>query len=307
MSLKDFLSSIVPHFERNRILEDIDSLCDDLSTTLIPSYKAAAKLFSGRKFTSDAGKSMEAMFHVRFPKERNINHVSFTLANLDSLLETLKLIESNIDKYFDRDVTRDALTYKRAAVLQFLSVARFYNDYAGRHLLRLVANEDAAFKASNGANGVEFTNDSGLLPADKKFFQANLENFLHASQIVAIGGDQIMERLNQMQDLQIVLDRINTVTATLGVENVDPLRLGFMGPNATSSPIYKIRAAIANYQVATNNRNKELSKLLQLRLFALKDAYEFKNDPKLQREIEYNEERLHRLNQSVAEFEEQYA
>lgn len=298
MSLKDFLSSLVPHFERNRILEDIDSLSSDLGTILIPSYESAAKLFRGRKFASQAGKVTEAMFHVRFPQERNNTHVVFIHQNLINLKETLEKIEEMIDQLFDRDVTRDSLTYKKAAVLQFLSVARFYNDYAGRHLLRLVAGEDAAHK--------QLPEDTQLLPVDVRYFNENLENFLHASQVVVLGPMQIMERLTQMQDLQIVIDRINSVSATLGVENVDPLRLGFMGPNATSSPIYKARAWLANYQVANNNRNKELAKLLQLRLFALRDAYNSKSDPKLQKEIDYNQERLDRLNESVAEFEERY-
>lgn len=298
MSLKAFLSTMVPHFERNRILEDIDSLSVDLRDSLIPSYESAAKLFRGRKFASMAGKTTEAMFHVRFPQERNNNHVAFICQNLINLQETLGQIEEVVGQLFDRDVTKDSLTYKKAAILQFLSVARFYNDYAGRHLLRLVAGEDAVHKQQ--------PDDTQLLPIEKKFFTENLENFLHASQVVALGSVQIMDRLTQMQDLQIVLDRINSVSATLGVENVDPLRLGFMGPNATSSPIYKIRSAIANYQVANNNRNKELAKLLQLRLFALKDAYSEKSDPKLQKEIDYNQERLDRLNESVAEFEERY-
>jgi len=298
MSLKSFLSSLVPHFERNRIIEDIDSLATDLESNLLPSYDAAVKLFAGKKFASNAGRHLEAMFHLRYPQERNKTHVAFVADTLLNLTETLKMIERLVPEIFARDVTKDSLTYKKAAVLQLLSVIRFYQDYAGRHLLRLLTNEDAALKNQD--------EDVNLLPIDKKFFDENLETFLQAGHVVGLKAEQIAERLGQMQDLQIVVDKINTIQATLGAEQVDPLKLGFMGPSATNGFIYKIRAGIANYQVSCHQRNKELAKALQLRLFALKDAQAGKNDPRTQQAIEYNESRLQRIRTDIAEFEERY-
>ncbi len=299
MNIKTFLSSLVPHFERNRIIEDIDSLATDLESNLGPSYGAASKMLAGRKFASTAGKTMEAMFQHRFRDVRAANHVGYIMSILPNILESLKMFERLVPEIFARDVTKDSLTYKKAAVLQYLAVVRFFNDYAGRHLLRLLAGEDAAIK-----NQPE---DADLLPIDKKFLQENLETFLQALNVLALKPEVIADRLGQMQDIQIVVDKINMITSTMGVENVDPLKLGFMGPSASSSPIYKIRSAIANYQVANHQRNKELAKALQLRLFALKDAQAGKNDPKLQQQIEYNTARLNRLNEDLAAFEERYA
>ncbi len=298
MNIKSFLSSLVPHFERNRIIEDIDSLASDVESNLAPSYNAAGKLIASRKFGSTAGKTMEAMFRHRFRNERALNHIAFIAGLLPQLLESLKLIERMVPELFNRDVTKDSLTYKKAAVLQYLAVVRFFNDYAGRHLLRVLAGEDAATKGQ--------PEDTDLLPIDKKFFQENLETFLQALNVLALSPDQIAERLGQMQDIQIVADKIGMISSTMGVENVDPLKLGFMGPSASSSPIYKIRSAIATYQVANHQRNKELSKTLQLRLFALKDAYAGRSDPKLQEQIEYNTARLARLQEDMAAFEERY-
>lgn len=299
MSLKTFLSSLVPHFERNRIIEDIDSLATDIESNLIPSYSAANNLFRGRKFTSQAGKGLEAMFRLRNPQERNMTHLHYIGLTLTNMLDTLKMLERLVPEIFARDVTKDSLTYKKAAVLQLLSVVRFFNDFAGRHLLRLLAAEDAVAKGQ--------VEDADMLPVDKKFFNENLETFLQSGHVVALKPEVIAQRLGQMQDLQIVVDKINTVVASLGQENVDPLKLGFMGPHATNSPIYKVRTALANYQVACHNQNKETAKGLQLRLFSLKDALSGKNDPKLQQQIEYNTDRLQRLREEIANFEERYS
>ena len=51
MSLKSFLSSLVPSFERTRIIEDIDSLATDNRDNLAPAYEQAAKLLTQARAT----------------------------------------------------------------------------------------------------------------------------------------------------------------------------------------------------------------------------------------------------------------
>lgn len=310
MSLKSFLSSLLPHFERSRVIEDIDSLATDNRDNLVPAYSNAAGHFRGGKFASTVGKQVEGMFHLRFPQERQTNHVSFIAATLSNTANVLQGVEAIVLELFARDVTKDSLTYKKAALLQYLSLVRFAQDYAGRYLLRLLTAEAAAGKSTGlapvGSSASGADEDEGLLPIDKRYFQENLETFLQALHVLSITPAQFAERLGQMQDLQIVVDKINTIQATLGPENVDPLKLGFIAPSATNSPIYKLRSAIAGWQVANHNRNKELAKALQLRLYALKDASHGKTDPRLQQQIEYNEARLKRLQEDMANFEERY-
>ncbi len=298
MSLKSFLSSLLPHFERSRVIEDIDSLVTDNRDNLSPAYTQAAPYFRGGKFASAIGKQVEGMFHLRFPQERQTTHVAYIDETLKNTLSVLQGVEAIVLELFSRDVTKDSLTYKKAALLQYLSRVRIAQDYAGRYLLRLLTAENAA--------GKQLDENVDLLPVDKKYFQENLETFLQALHVLSISPKQFAERLGQMQDLQIVVDKINTIQATLGPENVDPLKLGFIAPSATNSPIYKLRSAIANWQVANHARNKEMSKALQLRLYALKDAQSGKNDPRLQQQIEYNEARLRRLQEDMANFEERY-
>lgn len=297
MSLKMFLSSLLPSFERARILEDIDSLSSDIGNNLSPAYSSAAQITKAHKFKSQVGQSTESMFHLRFPQERQTNHVAYIAGVLGNTEAVLKVADGMVSEVFARDVTKDALTYKKAALLQYLSVVRFVNDFAGRHLLRLLAAEDAATKGQPEEAG---------LPVDQRFFKENLEPFLHALKVLDLRPREFSDRLAKMQDLQIVADKISTIASTLGPENVDPLRMGFIGPNATSSLIYKLRTGLANYQVATHNQNKELSKALQLRLYALKDAHSGKSDPKLQQQIEYTEARLARLREEMSGFEEKY-
>ncbi|QVD49177.1 hypothetical protein LUCX_107 [Xanthomonas phage vB_XciM_LucasX] len=302
MSIKSFLQSLVPHFERNRIIEDIDGLAVDLESSLIPSYEAANKLFAGKKFASKPGTEMQSLFKIRHPQERGVSFISFTLSTLKNLLETLKMIERLVQEIFARDVTKDGLTFKKVAVLQFLTAARFYCDYAGRYLLRVIEAETLAQKAGDTSGRLDAT----LLPVDLKFFNEGFEAWLQAAHLMAMPTAELAEKLGNMQDLQVVADRISVITATVGVDQVDPLKLGFLGAAATSSPVYLLRSAFARWQVAAHTMRKEEAKMVQLKLFQLKDAYAGRNDPKIQEQIEYNEGRLARLREELANFEERY-
>lgn len=299
MSLKTFISSLVPHFERSRVIEDIDSLSNHIEKDLLPNYGIATQQLRGKKFASNPVKAMEALYDLRNPRDRGISHLQYisrVLANAKRLLEAL---EAQIPELFARDITKDALTYKRAAVLQLLAVIRFYSDYAASYLHRAVSAEAAVLKGGVG--------DEGLDPIDRKFLDEQLESFFQAGHLLDQKVDGLIERLGSMEDIQIVSDKINFVATTMGQDVVDPLRLGFMGVTATASPVYKFRSMVANWQDATYKRNVELAKATQLRLYALRDAKAGKNDPLLEQKIGHLEGRLGRLRQDVADYEARYA
>lgn len=299
MSLKSFLSSLVPHFERSRVVEDIDSLTGHIEKDLLPNYAIALQQLRGKKFASNPVRSMEALYDLRNPRDRGISHLQYITRVLTNSKRLLEALEEQIPELFARDVTKDALTYKRAAVLQLLAVVRFYTDYAAAYLHRAVMAEAAVLK------GTEV--DADLNPVDRKFLDEQLESFLQAGHLLDQKVETVIERLGAMEDIQVVSDKINFVATTMGQDVVDPLRLGLMGITATASPVYKIRSMLANWQDAAYKRNVELAKATQLRLYALKDARAGKNDPLLEQKINVLEGRLSRLRQDVADYEARYA
>lgn len=242
MSIKSFLSSLVPHFERSRINEDIDSLVTDLTKNQIPNYKAAVTNFRGHKWLSPKGKAMESIFHLRNPRLRNLNHIQYTFNVLENTVKILDGIEQIVPELFARDVTKDGLTYKKAAVLQLLSVIRFYNNYSGLYLSRLLNAETAH------ALGKMEDEDSGLPPVDRQYLDENMETYYQVGHILIQQAQDLLDRLGKMEDIQIVNDKINFVASTMGNDAVDPLKLGFMGKTATSSPVYVIRSRIGRYR-----------------------------------------------------------
>lgn len=294
-SLKTFFQKLLPSFDRSRVIEDIDSMATNIESNLAPNYKAAAQLLRNKQPASKWGRVVEVAFHYRNKNNRGQNYVGYFNEVLPRIAETLKMLERLVPEIFARDVTKESLTYKRAAVLQFLGLTRFVLDYAGVNLRVLLADE-AAF-ALNGAEAAE-----DVAKADRAYLSDNLETFMHALSIVGQQTVTIAENLGTMQDLQLIVDKINVIAQTAGPENVDPLRMNFLGWQATSSPVYILMSAWAGYQDKNHKRQIEESKALQLRLMALKEAYAQKQSPAMQSRIQYTEDRLQRVMGELDEY-----
>lgn len=294
-SLKTYLQKLLPQFERSRVIEDIDSLSTNIESNLAPNYKAAAQALRGKQLASKWARGVDAAFHYRNKDYRNQNFVAYFNEVLPRVAETLKMLERLVPEIFARDITKDSLTFKRTAVLQFLGLTRFVLDYAGVNLRVVLADEAAA--ALGNAEGA-----ADIAKADRVYLNENLETFMHAMQIVGQQTLTIAENLSKMQDLQIIIDKISVVAQTVGAENVDPLRMNFLGWQASSSPLYILRSAYAGFQDKNHKRQIEECKALQLRLMALKDAYDSKQNPAMQSRIQYTEDRLNRVMSEVDEY-----
>lgn len=86
---------------------------------------------------------------------------------------------------------------------------------------------------------------------------------------------------------------------------MDPYHFGLIP--IKMNPIYHIRMAIAEWQVARYNAAIEEKRALEYRLLALKASSDGKKDAKLEEAIEYSEARLAKLNYKLATMEEDYA
>lgn len=294
-SLKTFFQKLLPSFDRSRVIEDIDSMATNIESNLAPNYKAAAQLLRGKQPGSKWARAVDVAFHYRNKNNRGQNFVGYFNEVLPRLAETLKMFERLVPEIFARDVTKDSLTYKRAAVLQFLGLARFVLDYAGVNL-RVILADEAAF----ALNGAESSDE--ISKADRAFLLDNLETFMHALSIVGQQTVTISENLGSMQDLQVIIDKVNVISQTVGTENVDPLRMNFLGWQATSSPLYILQSAVAAYQDKNHKRQIEESKALQLRLMALREALGNKQNPAMQSRIQYTEDRLQRVMGEIDEY-----
>lgn len=299
MNIMKFFSALLPNFERSRIVEDIDLLRTEVKEVILPAYKQAASTTHGKKFAATITQNFNELFGQTLPRYRTAGFIAGTHDFYQSLVDKLDIIDRMVGDLFAKDVTKESLTYRKAAILQYLSAVRFANQYASRSLLRYLAAESAM------ALGQPDQIDSQLSPGEKKWLEDNLSGYLQTLKLLALPTKDLATALATIPEITVVPERYDAVKQTVGADKLDPLRLDFISANY--NPIYFIRQLYAEYQVESYKRDKETKRALEFRLLALKQAYEGKQDAKLLQQIEYTEGRIAKISAALAEKEAQYA
>lgn len=299
MNIMKFFSALLPNFERSRIVEDIDLLRTEAKDIILPAYKQAGSLTHGKKFGAQITQNFNELFLNTLPRYRQAGFVVGTHEFYVTVVEKLDILEKLVGDLFAKDVTKESLTYRKAAILQYLSALRFVNQYAQRSLLRFLAAEQFA------ALGQPERIDTQLSPGEKKWLDDNLSGYLQALKLLALPTKDLTAALNSIPEITIVPERFDAVKQTVGADKLDPLRFDFISANY--NPIYFLRSLWAEYQVEAYKRDKETKRALEFRLLALRQAYEGHQDAKIQQQIEYTEGRIAKISAELAEKEARYA
>ncbi len=294
-----FFAGLIPSFERSRIVEDVDMLRSEVRDNLLPAFKQAASQMASKKFSSKMVADFNEVFGMTLPDYRRMGYFEGMAHFYASLIEKLDLIDRLVMELFAKDVTKETLTYRKTAILQYLSAIRFINEYSSRCLLRLLAAESLTLLGK--ADQV----DRQLAPAEIKWLEENRSAYMQALKLLAIPVKDLNAAFDTIPEITVVPERFQQVAATVGLHKLDPLQLGLI--SAQWNPIYHLRSYFAERQVEQYRRNKELKRALELRLLALREAQAGKQDARLQQQIEYTEARIARLNHEIAEMERQYA
>lgn len=292
MNIFKFVASLLPTFDRSRMSENVDRLRSDITGTLQPSLKTAEQLVGSREFVSPGAKTFSDLFHHAMPKHRS-QPVFKALAKIfNDLPAKLDMIDDLIEATFAKDVARESLTYKKAAILQYLNTMHFVVSYTSMALMRYVAAETAVL------NGHPDQVDTQWAPAQLTYLNNNLSSYMDALRVIDLPVAETRKQLESIPEITVDAEKAQIAKNTVGTVRLDPLKLNLLG--GLVNPIYTMRASIAEYQVREYKRQVEEKKQLELRLLALREAYQGKQDPKLAQHIAYSEGRLQRLNFELA-------
>lgn len=302
-SIIKFFASLLPNFERNQILEDIELLRTDAKENILPAYEAAARDMKSKGFRANVIKKFNDLFIHLFPQTRRVGFVEATLDFFAPMDQNLAVIQEYVQELFAKDVTKDALTYRKVNIIRYLETVRFVQRYASRLLLRTLAAE------TNVALGREGAVDSQLSPMELRWLVENQNAYFASVKALWHTPAQLRQVLESIPDIVVIPERAEIIRSTIGADKLDPLKFGLIsfGLDANINPIYHFRMVYAEAQVAEYKRKVEEKRTLELRLLALKEAYEGKQDAKLAQNIEYSEGRLHRLNYQIDKLTAEYA
>lgn len=297
MGIGQYVTSLLPSFDKGRVEEDLRVLKQELSETTIPPYETAVELFGRDKFESRECKTLDDLFQRRMTvMSRSYDLYVHTIHQiLVRTSETVSMLDGEADKLFGRDIAAGGLTYARANFLRLVEVSYFVSKYA-RKLLLWTYDEEATALGRDVGN--PFTK------AEKDWLYSNRDGFFTALNILGRPTKEIKGALANIPNMVVVPGEVDVAEQTVGAAKLDPFRMGIIPIKL--NPIYHIGMAIAEFQATRYKVGQEEKRALEYRLLALKDIKEGSDgDARLEQQIEYTENRIKKLNHKLAKMEEE--
>lgn len=297
MKLFNFISSLLPSFDKSNMMDDLEQIKKRLNE-LMPALESVNDNASSRKFNVDWNKGVDNDITSKVkvtPKPRG-NYYAILLAVMSRVQSNIPVIERLIDQYFNHDITKEAMTLVRSNLLQYLETMSFATDLTARILLiSMTMEEDYITKAEMPS----------YIPAELNYINTRIVDYYTALQILAGDKQDIETRIKNLPDVNISPDNIDSVSAVIGKDKMDVFGFNFIGVKL--NPIYHIRMAIAEYQTANYRLMVEQKKALELKLLRLKQLDSGKEDAAVQQKINALEARISTIASQIREMEEDYA
>lgn len=304
MKIGKFLTQLLPSFERERLLNDIEGLRqqagilqDFLEKSFVELGSQPIKSKALHEFDKRFVHAFNQQHHITLPP-KNQSFVAGSLVLVKALPSKLAIVERMATELFEIDITRETMTYRRAALVQYLSVVRFSLDFTSRQLSRMLSNE------TDARLGKEGQSEGQLNAAERKWFAASESQFLDGLRVYATPAQVVEKELNDTPDITLVADKIEIVRATVGVGKVDPLRMNLLA--GESSLFYRVGLKFAEWQAAKYKAVVEERKCIQIKLLALQQANNGQQDLRTQKLKEMYEGALIKANYQLSEMEERY-
>lgn len=291
----EFVRSLVPTFTRDEVKEKLRLVQQALSKT-IGLYVSAADTIKGNA-KSKAGQEFDQAFKrtVRTNlRGTPIEIIQQVLQNISSLGD---LLSSMVEKNYNKDVTVEGMTYKRAEVLRTLGFMDFTTTYA-RQLLHYLLAAEANVQAKTLPIGQERPKP------EIEFLLKNQAAFFTLLIAFALPANDILKKIDNIPDISIGDDDETTIVPTVGIGRLDPMKNNFV-PGVT--PMFMgIGTWWAHRQLARYERLVEDVRVIEYRLEQLRLQAQGKEDAQLERAIAKYEEYLDDLAEKIAKADKKW-
>lgn len=285
MQFTKYLGSLLPSFSRDQLMEDLDTVADELRSHVIPPYTTAAKEFGSNKFYSADAQASDEIFTKRLDYKYKGNSISGILQSLQNGDDLIKLLQTMIDTEFALDVTQAGLNTLRVNIMQLVEILGFTTRYARRHLNYLLVCE-------SGHHTGKSVKDS-FSAGELDWLKAGRDAFINGLNILAMPSKEVEIKFKSIPNVLVNPESIETTQALLGKDKTDPFQMRFIP--LILNPIYHVRIRVAEYQAAKYREAKEERGILELRIMLLKEQRNGKDNAKIEKQIDYNEGRLQKM------------
>lgn len=298
MKIIDFVKKLLPHIDKADVLEDIEVTTTELTTGAIPCYQSATVYFKTADIKAANNKDIIKVFYRNYeltPRKRKDNIVADINDAFINIRANLDYLSEEIENLFTKDIIKDGLTLRKAVLLRTAEHISFITRYSIDILNLIYVNEAVAKKADleEGFKGNDHFN---------KLTNKNLYVFARLLYTYNVKLDTFKQLMGRSIEITVNERTIDNIVAAYKEEEVDPLGSAVV-QEFEYNPIYHIRLIIAEWQADRYKGFKDKKKMLELRLLHLR-SLEQGSDPKLEKEIEYIQDRVTTIEYKMSKMEQ---
>lgn len=297
MKAEQFIKSLLPDFDKERINEDYRITKEELERYTLPAFQKAVPFIKDWEFRNERVLKMMVLFKTNVKSNKG-NFIEAIYEGLKSLPGNIDTVKEVVDNSFGDGVVSQGLTYYKSQLLQYMEAANFVTRYARRLLNFVYVAEASMFESQE-------TIENAITPADAQWVENNFFTFCTAFKAVTGKQSDVKAALANVPDILIQEGNQNNLEQTVGNKKLDPLELGFI-PLALN-PIFHVRMAIASWQINRYHAAKQEIKCLQLRQEHLRSLSQNKPNASTEKQIANLESRIQNLLKANAEMEQRYA
>lgn len=292
--LFDYIKSLLPRLKKDDILEDVRVTKGELDN-LKKTYDMTVKEFTDFKWKAEVSQSLIKTFYRNYKSSvGKANDIVADIAKaLPNLQDNTHFVETQLEQLLGDDVLNAGLTAKKAVLIRACEHLSFLSRY-GLDFLDYLLCAESAVKGQ--------TMNMMMSNATVERVEKEILTFSQLLTYYSKPKDKFKSGLDDIPD--VVLDDNNaaTVASVFSHGVLDPygsvLQQGFIG-----SPVYHIRLIFAEWQADRYKVCKDKRQMLELRIMQLKLLQEDLNDPSLERQIEYLQSRIDKLDRKLADME----
>lgn len=295
MNLVDYVKGLFPTFKKTDVIESCNLTKQMLTEHTLKSYSAASVVFKDIGFKSVKNKEFVSIYNKEVERVTDKTFVSSITKILENTIDLLDHISGISKSEFSNTETSAVLTYRKSVYLRTIQAAEFVNGYSKVLLNYIYFLETKELDSST---------NSKLLPVEIKYLEDNYLSFCKACSSLKTNKTEYDRSIKKIPDATISDLTEQTFPSTIGYAELDPMNL--RGIDATWNPFYFIGKLVATHQANVYKESQSTLEILQLRKLNLEKLIGNTPDPKLQKEIEYMQDRIDTLKFKIRDMEEQY-
>lgn len=316
----DYIKSLLGIVEKDQVLDDLGQTKSSINFFLKLmsgneaeySYKADGKIMSTFLLFSDNKHPLYKKYCSDFyryykPKGfKKLNDLPKDLTMIFSrILENIELLEEELQKQLEQNTVKNGITIKKAVLIRCCDELAYVVKYtyelwgfmSWTLLQYMYEKNEGSIKDKISEHSQDMSGDFNIAMVQKEVM-----NYVSLINTYTVAKDTLYQLLNDAPDVIVNENTEESLVKAYGNTRLDPLvtplARGFIG-----SPIYHVRLSIAEWQAKQYKLMKDKRIMLELRLNQIANLKNDTLDPKLDKEMQYVQNRIERLEYELHQME----